>query len=95
MNIEICIIFLLTIKVLTYYYFHAGINLLPARKAENMETEKKEVRDMIVTCLFNATEYDMVRAIKQKEPYATVSQILRACVALGGPLILANGLPKE
>lgn len=57
--------------------------------------EKKEVRETVVTCLFNSTEYTMIDAIKNKEPYASVSQILRACVKLAGPLILRDGLPKE
>ena len=60
-----------------------------------MENEKKEIRDMIVTCLFNSSEYEIVKAIKTKEPYATVSQIIRACVAVAGPQILKSGLPKE
>ena len=60
-----------------------------------MENEKREIRDIAVTTVFNVTEYDVVKAIKTKEPYATVSQIIRACVAAAGPQILKNGLPKE
>lgn len=57
--------------------------------------ERKDLRDTVVTCLFNATEYTMIDAIKNKEPYASVSQILRACVKIAGPQILRDGLPKE
>ena len=60
-----------------------------------MEIEKREIRDIVVTTVFNGTEYEIVKAIKTKEPYATVSQIIRACVAVAGPQILKDGLPKE
>ena len=32
-----------------------------------MENEKREIRDIVVTTVFNGTEYEIVKAIKTKE----------------------------